>query len=554
MKQSKFISLCVHYLAQTKYLLIVLVLGLSSASTTNAETELDVRPDNKKLEQEYREELNKWMLQAYEGEPDAQFKVGLLFTSQQFDAADYEQAVYWYTQSARQGHVLAQYNLGHQYLTGVGVRRSEKNAMEWWLKAADQGHALAQFNIGRAYYLGIGVKEDHALSKIWFNRAAQNKEPKSIEILAQLGWNDQTPASETTTIAKQTEIDPRLVSSSSEDKLSTLVSKVVPADAKPVDIAPSPVSDAPAVANTEIDTSPMPELAPAIREAAATLPKTITLYTNPGIRSVLIGIVDDRDSLDIIKRGKQWHTVTSKTGFPVWVHGNFINLDTNGANSNSGKGSVNASAVNARSVPIIALGTVVGQLNKGEHITVLEKSKGWYRIVAPTRFKAWVRAEDFEQRSPVVTQQSTAIELEAGPETKWLTKTPDSETTTQTANTTSGSRQLNDNQWLYALPQEYYTLQLASFDNLQKVADFIARYKLENDTKLHRFTSKGKGIEWTYFLYGSYANKQQAELAKSKLGQKTSWIRAVSKLRQNRCLAWKKQLPPPPELNKYCGA
>lgn len=140
------------------------------------------------LQNKYQEELDKWMLQAYEGDRDAQFKVGVLFTNDQFSSADFEQAVYWYKQAARQGHSLAQYNLGHQYLTGVGVKRSEMEAMMWWLKAAQQDHPLAQFNVGRGYYLGIGLAEDHSQSQYWFKRAAQNQEPKSIEILEQLGW------------------------------------------------------------------------------------------------------------------------------------------------------------------------------------------------------------------------------------------------------------------------------------------------------------------------------------------------------------------------------
>ena len=34
---------------------------------------------------------------------------------------------------------LAQYNLGHQYLKGLGVVRDEVRAMQWWRVAAEQG-------------------------------------------------------------------------------------------------------------------------------------------------------------------------------------------------------------------------------------------------------------------------------------------------------------------------------------------------------------------------------------------------------------------------------
>jgi len=121
-----------------------------------AQTEFGIRANSADLQNEYQKELDKWMLQAYEGDRDAQFKVG--------------------------------FNLGHHFLTGEGVQRDENTAMNWWLKAAQQDHALAAFNVGRAYYLGIGLKEDHTLARYWFERAAQNREPKSIEILEKLGW------------------------------------------------------------------------------------------------------------------------------------------------------------------------------------------------------------------------------------------------------------------------------------------------------------------------------------------------------------------------------
>ena len=68
------------------------------------------------------------MLAAYEGDRDAQFKVGVLFTNDQFSEPDYEQAVYWYKQAARQGHPLAQYNLGHQYLPDKVLTKTKRSS------------------------------------------------------------------------------------------------------------------------------------------------------------------------------------------------------------------------------------------------------------------------------------------------------------------------------------------------------------------------------------------------------------------------------------------
>ena len=154
----------------------------------HSQTDFDIQADSADLKSEFQKELDKWMLRAYEGDRDAQFKVGVLFANDQFGPPDHEQSAYWYRQAARQGHPLAQYNLGHQFLMGNGVKRDEEAAMQWWLKAAEQQHALAQFNVGRAYYLGIGLKKDLNQARFWFERASQNNEPKSTELLKQLGW------------------------------------------------------------------------------------------------------------------------------------------------------------------------------------------------------------------------------------------------------------------------------------------------------------------------------------------------------------------------------
>lgn len=497
---------------------------MMAALIVNAQTDIAINSQKPDLDQEYREELDKWMLRAYEGDRDAQFKVGVLFTNSQFSKPDFEQAVYWYKQASRQGHVLAQYNLGHQYLTGVGVAQSEKTAMKWWLKAAQQDHALAQFNIGRAYYLGIGLDENHNQSRYWFQRAAQNQEPKSIEILQQLGWADgeqliteanskesldrlvtQTPQAapepaETAGISSSANTE-----NTTDESESQLQSKIIPA-AIPVSTEPANQTSSNA-------------------EKAASVP--IALYTDPAIRSVLITIIDKRSSLDVLNKGNQWYTVSRKDGFPVWVHGDFLKVT-------GATGTVTGSAVNARSVPIVTNGTVVGKLEKGEKVTILDDRNNWYRIISPARFTAWAKTEDF-------TRTATAPKTETPPAAPIVTEAVQNEMDVD-----------EHNEWLFKQPGEDYTLQLASFDDPAKVDEFINNNKLIDNPELHRFSAKSKNIVWTYFLYGSYSSSEKAEAAKLKIKQQRAWVRNIKKLQQNRCVAWKTQLPTPPELNKYC--
>jgi len=450
----------------------VALILLTTSYTGHSQTEASLVETPKSLESEYQKELDRWMLQAYEGDRDAQFKVGVLFTNDQFESADFEQSAYWYKQAARQGHALAQYNLGHLYLTGNGTKRSETEAMKWWLKAAEQDHPLAQFNVGRAYYLGIGLDEDHSQSRYWFKRAAKNNEPKSIDILEQLGWSKKgehknvTERNESnkqvaTETQKENTLDPKTTKVNSEAN-STAASTIIEQD-----VATEVASIEPPVTIEESDTPLAASSANNDETSNAETPQPIAVYTNPAKRSVLIAIIDIRKQLSVTNAGEEWTEVTNENGFPVWVHQDYIIVSDD-------IGSIQGDAVNARSVPLITNGTVVGQLN-------------------------------------------------------------------------------NNNDWLFSQAADSYTLQLASFDDQSKISEFASRKKFLNNPNLYSFTSTSQDIEWTYFLYGAYSSSESAKQARSEIKQKLAWVRSFGKLQQNRCVSWKKQIPTPKELNKYCS-
>jgi len=445
---------------------------------------------NTSLESDYQSELDKWMLQAYEGDREAQFKVGALFTNNRFQTADMKQAVYWYKQAARQGHALAQYNLGHQYLTGTGVKRNEKEAMKWWLKAAEQDHSLAQFNIGRAYYLGIGLDKDHSQSKLWFRRAAKNNEPKSIDILTQLGWSaDGVIAPRANAISSSTE---KTILPDSLDKES---------------LAKNTTEDGSVVDDEKIN--------------------LIGIYTNPTKRPVLIAILDIRNELSVVSATPNWTQVVHPNGFPVWVHQDFIKKSDN-------IGIIVGNSINARSVPLITNGSIVGTLNDGETVSILDSRDGWYRVMSPRRFQAWVKTDDFNGN---VTPKLQADSLGA----------TNSEKIEHFNNLT------DDDDWLFKQESERYTLQLGSFNNPVKINEFKKRKQFSGDNKLRSFTSPSKDIIRTYFIYGNYQSALEAKQNGDKIGEKSAWVRSFGKLQQSRCIAWKKQIPAPKELNKYCS-
>jgi len=448
------------------------------------------------LTQQFQEELDTWVLRAYDGDSDAQFKVGVLFTNDQFTAPDFEQAIYWYKQAAEQGHVLAQYNLGHQYLNGVGVEKSDETAMQWWLKAAKQEHPLAQFNVGRAYYLGIGLSEDHTQAKYWFKRAASNQEEKSIEILTKLDWNQETDPKNTTQTAqtepKQSSAEPNTKAAQNALEAATTTDK------------------------KENDASK----------------SAIALYTDPSIRSLLISIADDSSKLRLIKKSGDWSHVKHEEGFPVWVHTDFLSVSDDHA-------SVLGNNVNARSIPMIVRGSIVGQLNKSDRVRILNLVGEWYRIVSPTRLTAWVRSSDYHK--PAKDNGPTSQQ------TPQSSKTPAKKT-----KSTQHAPSLGANDWLFSQPASNYTIQLASLDTPQKAASYLNQSKLKNDPRLHQLSATSNNINWTYFVYGSYSDREMAATIKNKLRDQRVWPRNLGKLQESRCVSWKKQIPAPKELNIYC--
>ena len=76
-------------------------------------------------------------------------------------------------QSAEQGDPKAQYELGLMYAKGDGVPEDYQEAVKWYRKAAEQGQASAQSKLGGMYYLGQGVPTDYKEAAKWFQLAAE---------------------------------------------------------------------------------------------------------------------------------------------------------------------------------------------------------------------------------------------------------------------------------------------------------------------------------------------------------------------------------------------
>ena len=680
-----FVSASAGVASKMLLLLLAVVLTAAWSATANAQTEFGIATSEENLEAKYKKELDHWMLAAYEGDRDAQFKVGVLFTNDQFSEPDYEQAVYWYKQAAHQGHPLAQYNLGHQYLTGQGVNKNENEAVSWWLKAAKQDHPLAQFNIGRATYLGIGLEKDEKEAKRWFERATANGEPKSAAILVELGWDENldkllaqarekanreaaqadlasalasnkpnradessdfvsrvTPAeslAQTTTsnastnnnaVSNNAPTPQTKLESSSEPKQQIAVSEnpardrasdvpvtereivaKLPDDVKnkakeassgsrlsklsdtPKTIAKSP-NDNPVVSRNQSAAS-QPKPAPSQVQPTSTskavvrqeqsesstpasttsesaigtefsapkrsaskppVTRSVALYSNPGVRSVLIALTKDVRQLNVVKRDNDWTIVTHNNGFPVWVHQDFLELTDD-------IGTIKGTNVRARSVPIVADETFLDLFKLNETVSVLGKRKGWYRVTSPRRFKAWVKTSELsalESRNGQVAKAKPQTQV--NPQAKTPTAPPSRKPATTSSSVSSGPinpftpslpEDANEHHdWLFSQQPLHFTIQLASFDEPAGVVAFLDRLSFSSDPRLHQLEAISRGRFWTYFVYGSFSDKATAEATKASIKQNQGLVRIFGKLQKSRCLSWYLSDAQTPELSQYC--
>lgn len=120
--------------------------------------------------------MRQLMKDAHSGDELAQFSLGYCYDVGQRIEANTNEAIFWYTLAANQGHLIAQNNLGVLYSTGhMGrVAKDPAEALHWYKLAAKQGNCNAQFHCGLAHMNGEGLEDrDDNMAFYWFKKAAK---------------------------------------------------------------------------------------------------------------------------------------------------------------------------------------------------------------------------------------------------------------------------------------------------------------------------------------------------------------------------------------------
>jgi TPR repeat protein len=121
-----------------------------------------------------------WMQQSGQnGYREAQFQLGLAYSSGEDLPRDSASAARWFERAASQGHAAAQVNLATMYESGTGLTRDDARAAQWYRRAAEQNVAVAQINLGSLFAQGRGVTRDDRAAQKWYKRAAQQDVPEA---------------------------------------------------------------------------------------------------------------------------------------------------------------------------------------------------------------------------------------------------------------------------------------------------------------------------------------------------------------------------------------
>jgi TPR repeat protein len=121
---------------------------------------------------------------ADEGMHDAVLAMGWFYLNGVGVDADEEEAVRWYSRSARQGEPRAMFSLGWI----AYERRDFSEALTWFARATDKGHHRSRYWIGKMYWRGQGVTRDRKRARELFSQAASQKVAEAQRALRFLNY------------------------------------------------------------------------------------------------------------------------------------------------------------------------------------------------------------------------------------------------------------------------------------------------------------------------------------------------------------------------------
>jgi TPR repeat protein len=117
---------------------------------------------------------------AQSGDPNAQYNLGVCFSSGLGVQKDPAQALVWWRKSAAQGFAPAMYNLGFCYVNAIGIKADPALGVSWYRKSAELGHVPAMCNLGICFDEGVGVAPDFKEAIKWLGKAVAKGDKAAV--------------------------------------------------------------------------------------------------------------------------------------------------------------------------------------------------------------------------------------------------------------------------------------------------------------------------------------------------------------------------------------
>jgi TPR repeat protein len=117
------------------------------------------------------DEIARLRERAESGNPTAQYELGRQFLHGVGVACDYAEAERWLRLAATHEVAGAQFCLGYMYDEGKGLSRDPGEAARWYEAAAARGDSDAQHNLALLKWRGAGVTRDRSAARKLMDRA-----------------------------------------------------------------------------------------------------------------------------------------------------------------------------------------------------------------------------------------------------------------------------------------------------------------------------------------------------------------------------------------------
>jgi len=127
-----------------------------------------------------------WTPPATEGNPEAQFRLGLMYLSGRGVARDQKMAVSWFKLAVEKHHIGASLSLARLYMDKAGVIYDPDAALGLLRDVAGQGIIEAQRYLGELYRTGGDVAQDFDEARRWYQLAAAKGDISSQAGLGEL--------------------------------------------------------------------------------------------------------------------------------------------------------------------------------------------------------------------------------------------------------------------------------------------------------------------------------------------------------------------------------